>query len=495
MKQGSTWSAPHGVCMPRPMFTNCGRNTGMTLKLWRYYIKTLYLMSADNTALDELQLTRLKSATNTVMKDHPFFAPAMAGMPLVLDRTIPTACTDGRVIRFNPDFTATLNDYELVGLLIHEVCHPLFGHLVRFASADRRMANRACDYEINNLLTEYSNTASRPIVLPKDGCVDLERFKTKAAEAIYKILQAEELPPPPPPPPPPKPPEGDEGGGESEGDGDGKGGEEGEGTKPDDSKDGESKDGSGTKPDKPEGGSGGQPLPEPVSPGEFEIPKGTPEEIAEQEDKWREILSTSIHASKLRGDAPGEFLEKLQQLQKSPLNMKDILQKYADEFCMDEGSTKPDKRFLANHDMCVAGMEDERIGSLVFVNDTSGSMPARVAEVCCSVIQNAVNTLNADRLIHMDVDSRVAKVREYAPYQPVDIEIHGRGGTDFRPAFDWVEDNRVAPRVLVYMTDGWGTFPESPPSMPVLWLTWGKGAAEYPFGDVIDLYQIDQATT
>ena len=495
MKQGSTWSAPHGVCMPRPMFTNCGRNTGMTLKLWRYYIKTLYLMSADNTALDELQQARLKSATNTVMKDHPFFAPAMAGMPLVLDRTIPTACTDGRVIRFNPDFTATLNDYELVGLLIHEVCHPLFGHLVRFASADRRMANRACDYEINNLLTEYSNTASRPIVLPKDGCVDLERFKTKAAEAIYKILQAEELPPPPPPPPPPKPPEGDEGGGESEGDGDGKGGEEGEGTKPDDSKDGESKDGSGTKPDKPEGGSGGQPLPEPVSPGEFEIPKGTPEEIAEQEDKWREILSTSIHASKLRGDAPGEFLEKLQQLQKSPLNMKDILQKYADEFCMDEGSTKPDKRFLANHDMCVAGMEDERIGSLVFVNDTSGSMPARVAEVCCSVIHNAVNTLNADRLIHMDVDSRVAKVREYAPYQPVDIEIHGRGGTDFRPAFDWVEDNRVAPRVLVYMTDGWGTFPESPPSMPVLWLTWGKGAAEYPFGDVIDLYQIDQATT
>jgi len=455
-------------------------------------------MSADNTALDELQLTRLKSATNTVMKDHPFFAPAMAGMPLILDRTIPTACTDGRVIRFNPDFTATLNDYELVGLLIHEVCHPLFGHLVRFASAvamgNGRLANIATDYEINNLLTEYSNTASRPIVLPKDGCVDLERFKTKAAEAIYKSLQEEELPPPPPPPP--KPPEGDEEGeGDGEGDGDGKGGEEGEGTKPDDSKDGESKDGSGTKPDKPEGGSGGQPLPEPVSPGEFEIPKGTPEEIAEQEDKWREILSTSIHASKLRGDAPGGFLEKLQQLQKSPLNMKDILQKYADEFCMDEGSTKPDKRFLANHDLCVAGMEDERIGSLVFVNDTSGSMPARVAEVCCSVIQNAVNTLNADRLIHMDVDSRVAKVREYAPYQPVDIEIHGRGGTDFRPAFDWVEDNRVDPRVLVYMTDGWGTFPESPPNMPVLWLTWGKGAAEYPFGDVIDLEQIDQATT
>ena len=457
-------------------------------------------MSADNTALDELQQTRLKSATNTVMKDHPFFAAALSGMPIILDRRYPTACTDGFVIRCNPDFTATLNDYELVGLLIHEVCHPLFGHLVRFLSAMKAgngdLVNRATDYEINNLLTEYNGSSPRPIILPKDGCVDLERFKTQAAEAIYKTLQEEELPPPPPPPPPPKPPEGDEeGGGESEGDGDGKGGEEGEGTKPDDSKDGESKGDSGTQPAKPEGGSGGQPLPEPVSPGEFEIPKGTPEEIAELEDKWREILSTSIHASKLRGDAPGEFLEKLQQLQKSPLNMKDILQKYADEFCMDEGSTKPDKRFLANHDICVAGMEDERIGSLVFINDTSGSMPTRVHEVTCSVIQESVHTLNADRVIHMDVDCRVCKVREYAPYQSVDLTLHGRGGTDFRPAFKWIEENQVDPRVIVYVTDGWGVFPDSPPNVPVLWLTWGKGADEYPFGDVIDLYQIDQATT
>tara|TARA_R110000765_G_scaffold421429_3_gene527574 strand:+ start:100 stop:1239 length:1140 start_codon:yes stop_codon:yes gene_type:complete len=379
------------------------------------------------------------------------------------------------------------------------------------------MSNIACDYEINNLLTEYNDSSSRPVILPKDGCVDLKRFKTLAAEVILKTLQEETPPPPPPPPPPPKPPEGEEGEcpkppdgeGDGEGDGEDDGGKAGDqeggkgGSQPDKNKgnkpEGKSGGGSGkgeaeSDPDK--GGGAGQPADrKPMSPGEFEIPKGTPEELAEQEDKWKEILSTSIHASKLRGDAPGGFLEKLKNMQKSPVNMKDILQKYADEFCLDEGSTKPDRRYLAVNDLCIAGMEDERIGSLVFVNDTSGSMPARIAEVCVAVVQDAVNTLNAETLIHMDVDCRVAKVREYAPYQLVDTEIHGRGGTDFCPAFDWIESSPVDPRVVIYMTDGHGCFPKNTPQVPVLWLTWDSAAAHYPFGDVVDLRQLDVATS
>jgi predicted metal-dependent peptidase len=122
-------------------------------------------------------------------------------------------------------------------------------------------------------------------------------------------------------------------------------------------------------------------------------------------------------------------------------------------------------------------------------------MPARIAEVCVAVVQDAVNTLNAETLIHMDVDCRVAKVREYAPYQLVDTEIHGRGGTDFCPAFDWIENSSVDPRVVIYMTDGYGSFPKNTPQVPVLWLTWDLSAAHYPFGDVVDLRKLDIATS
>ena len=36
----------------------------------------------------------------------------------------------------------------------------------------------------------------------------------------------------------------------------------------------------------------------------------------------------------------------------------------------------------------------------------------------------------------------------------------GYGGTDFRPAFTWTEENKPRTRVFIYFTDGYGTYPE-----------------------------------
>jgi len=446
---------------------------------------------------DKKELERIQLVKNKIMKDHPFFAPGLEALPIIIDRRVPTACTDGNVIRINPDYTETQNMYELEGLLIHEVCHPLFGHFVRFfepmQNGEGALVNKATDVEINNLLTEYSSEATRPIVLPSGGYVDLDRFGTEAAEHVLKVLREEEQESPDTPPDNPGDDEG-ESGGDSTGDSEGDGSSE---PKDQDGEQGESESTSGSSPgDGQSEGTGGGAGQEPVSPGEFELPQGaTQEELRDQEEKWKDILSTSIHASKLRGDTPGKFLERLEKLQKSPLRMQDLLQKYADEFCMDEGSTRFDRRYMADWGVGIVGMEDERIGSLVFVVDSSGSIPSRIAEVACAVVQEAVNTLNAERIIHLDVDTRVCKVREYQPYETVDTQIHGRGGTDFAPAFDWVRDNAEDARVIVYLTDGWGCFPEQEPRTPVLWLSWDADSRHYPFGDVVPLQNLDHMTT
>ena len=444
---------------------------------------------------DKKELERIQLVKNKIMKDHPFFAPAMEAMPVIVDSRVPTACTDGDVIRFNPDYTETLNIYELEGLMIHEVCHPLFGHLVRFfgpmQNGEGRIVNIATDVEINNLLTEYSDEAAKPIVLPPNGCVDLDRFGTEAAEHVLKVLREEEQEAPEIPPTNP----GEE---ECDGDGDASGDKEG-----DSDSDDSSESGAPGKPQDQEGEQGGSgsssgagDTSDASSPGEFELPQGaTPEDMQEQEEKWKDILSTSIHASKLRGDTPGKFLERLEKMQKSPLRMRDLLQKYADEFCMDEGSTRFDRRYMADWNVGIVGMEDERIGSLVFVVDTSGSIPSHIAEVACAVVQDSVDTLNAERIVHIDVDTRVCKVREYQPYETVDADIHGRGGTDFVPAFDWVRDNVEDARAIVYLTDGWGNFPDQVPHTPVLWLSWDADSRHYPFGDVVPLQHLDRKTT
>ena len=68
------------------------------------------------------------------------------------------------------------------------------------------------------------------------------------------------------------------------------------------------------------------------------------------------------------------------------------------------------------------------------------------------------------------------------------IEVKGGGGTDFRGLFKDVEERRLSPAILVYFTDGWGTFPDRAPSYPVLWVV-VEGpdtiGVEFPFGRVI----------
>ena len=69
------------------------------------------------------------------------------------------------------------------------------------------------------------------------------------------------------------------------------------------------------------------------------------------------------------------------------------------------------------------------------------------------------------------------------PIEPLPVP-KGGGGTDFRPVFDHIEKNEVAPDVLVFFTDTWGEFPAEPPPYPVLWIVDVPGA-HVPWGEMI----------
>ncbi len=64
-------------------------------------------------------------------------------------------------------------------------------------------------------------------------------------------------------------------------------------------------------------------------------------------------------------------------------------------------------------------------------------------------------------------------------------EFSGRGGTDFRPVFEWVERQDRNPDLLIYFTDAEGRFPETEPDYPSLWLI--KGHTDVPWGQRIQL--------
>ena len=64
----------------------------------------------------------------------------------------------------------------------------------------------------------------------------------------------------------------------------------------------------------------------------------------------------------------------------------------------------------------------------------------------------------------------------------------GGGGTDFRPVFEWVERQGVAPCCLVYLTDLLcNRFPDQTPDYPVLWVQTADYNVTAPFGEIVKM--------
>lgn len=97
---------------------------------------------------------RLAKARTALILEQPFIGTLALNMPMSLDPSIPTACTNGKWVKFNPSFIEDLDDEQLKFLVAHEVFHPMFEHMYRLNGRNPKKWNIAGDYVINQLLTD-----------------------------------------------------------------------------------------------------------------------------------------------------------------------------------------------------------------------------------------------------------------------------------------------------------------------------------------------------
>lgn len=104
--------------------------------------------------------------------------------------------------------------------------------------------------------------------------------------------------------------------------------------------------------------------------------------------------------------------------------------------------------------------------------DTSGSMGATELGAAFRELTGVIKALpHVSHVQFMEADADVAcKPRRVGVRDLHAMEIHGRGGTDFRPAIAYAEKMRPKPNVLIYFTDGDGYAPKGPPKdITVIW--------------------------
>ena len=80
-------------------------------------------------------------------------------------------------------------------------------------------------------------------------------------------------------------------------------------------------------------------------------------------------------------------------------------------------------------------------------------------------------------------DAKVQPHKVFLPGESLIYEVSGGGGTDFRPVFEYIDNYIAYPTLLLYFTDGMGTFPQMLPGYDVLWVM--PEEKEVPFGEVL----------
>lgn len=389
----------------------------------------------------------LAKASKELMLKEPFYGLLLMSLNKIWSNKLPTAGVRLNKINYelaiNPDFWESLPMEQKVGVLKHELLHIGFFHLVNFTKyANKKVLNIAMDLEINQYIERS--------MLPEDGMFldtfpELELEERKGTRYYYDKLM--EL------------------------------AQEQEETM--------------------------QCIMNAISNGESEcelpngqkinIPDHDWEEIEQLDEATKKLIESQTkhiveqvadQVQKSRGVIPGEFeelLERLKQIDPPKFDWKGYMRRFAGKSVKTytkKSRRKYNKRLPEN-----PGLKIRRHKHILAAIDTSGSVSTNELKEFLNELYHMKKT-GADVTI-IECDTAISYIGKFDPKK--DLEIHGRGGTDFQPVIDYYNEHQKEYSCLFYFTDGECSAPEGAKGN-ILWVLSSRGDAyEKLPGQVIKL--------
>ncbi|BDA75292.1 hypothetical protein CAL7716_094580 [Calothrix sp. PCC 7716] len=385
-------------------------------------------MTQDIQKLISASLIRLRTKS-------PFFATLALFARFINTPHYQTAATDGKDIFYNPEFFLALPPAQLDGVLLHEVLHAALLHVPRRGVRDAILWNFAADIVINGIIMQQGH-----FELPAGGLRD-QKLEHLSVEEIYEIF----------------------------------------------SKDAEKY----KKMWEAAGGDGLSDLLEGSGEGSEEGDENDSMSSARRaalEAHWRNALQQAavIARSSKQGTIPAGIERELMNATTPQIDWRSYLWRYLVQTPND--FTGFDRRFVGRG-LYLEALQGESVIVYVAI-DTSGSIGGRELKLFLSEVSGILRSYP-----HLKCELYYVDADAYGPYElSPDSDFpkpEGGGGTSFIPFFDKVSErwDGHAQAVCVYLTDGYGCFPEKAPQLPVLWVVTpgGMNLEQFPFGESVRL--------
>ena len=385
--------------------------------------------------MESTELFEYISATRIrLRKLSPFFAALSLYAEIDFSNEVKLAATNGKKIIFNPITYIQLPPSERDGVFLHELLHMALLHHLRRGVRDHYIFNIAADIVVNGMIVNEGN-----FKIPKYGIRD-EDLEHLSVEEVYELiiknkkkynLNLVDL--------------------------------------INDDKDSEDKDSKGK----------GNDLKTGISDLNTEV---------EIRNYWKQAINDAklITKGSSENALPESFERNFGEVLEPEVDWKTKLWNFLVRTPTDFGEF--DRRLIYSG-LYLENLEGESINVFCCI-DTSGSISDYEINKFMSEIKGIINAypnLNC-RLWYADHEC-------YGPYNIDSMENvpkpKGGGGTNFEPFFKDITKKEFNNNdgVCIYLTDGYGYFPEKEPELPVLWVVIPGGAEReyFPFGEIVKL--------
>ena len=373
---------------------------------------------------DAAAFNKITKARTGMIIDQPFFGTLSMRLQFAENNSIPTLRVDGKLVEYNAAFMNGMSNELAKSALAHEIFHCVLDHCgptARGKGYDPEKWNYAADYKVNQMLEEAG------MKIGDDWLRDTQ-YDDKTAEQIYQMM-----------------------------------------------------------PQTPPGGGGGPGTGNPGQGPLDQLAQGTPDPAmqAQQAAEWKVATIQAANAAKAVGKLHASLDKFVEKLGENKVDWAEQLRRFITTSAKNDYSYRRFNRKMQASGHYLPGLYSEEMGTIVIASDESGSIAPDILKAFGAEIAAIKQDLRPEKIILMHFDTEVGKIEEFGPDDEFVMKQYCSGGTDFRPAIVEAEKLPVPPLCMVYLTDLYGPFPDSPPDFPVLWVSINKEVA--PFGETIPI--------
>jgi predicted metal-dependent peptidase len=378
------------------------------------------------------------------------------GANIIESKKHQTIWSDGLNILYNKEYVEDkANDAYIEGEMLHCVLHCAFLHASRKKYRDNELWNKACDYPVNAVVSNY-------FPLFPDALTNAT-LAAKSPEAIYEILREKE-----------QKKEDKKPGGK---------GKKQKGDKQDGS-------GQGDQDDQEDGNEDGEGQPK-EQPGTMydadpEDGDGDGQDQDENERQWRRALTSALEKSP-PGSVPGNLQRLITDIfPKEKIDWKDLIRDMSRDAKSKTTRTwhRPNRRRLGGGEY-MPGYGNDQVFKLVMCLDVSGSVSQQMIQEMCDEAASLLDQDLVTNITLVSVDTKIQSVLEAASSEDIKgWNAKGGGGTDFRTAMATV--GQMTDVIgCIFLTDMQTSSFGEQPEFPVVWVDWTNGGAKAPYGRTV----------